>query len=359
MQKILFIHSYKYFIRILFVFSLISFSSLSKGQILDQSQLVYTGGMSARTLNGYSEWQSFKAGLNGTLTEIKIGFFNYINGAIALKVFAGTGTGGNLLYSKNVNMQCAAGNCLLGFPVSVPSIAGNVYTFQVIPGAGMPDPYGVQVQMSGTYAGGHMGLVDPSGTYHLNFDMVFQTYVKTTFPVKLFAFSGENIANYNQLQWSTESELNNQMFVVEKSDNSKEFNPIGTIHSAGNSTVMHHYQFIDYALKSEDNYYRLKQIDNNGSFTYSPIIFIKNKLPHNPFVSITSTSLYTYQLSLLVPQYGYICLYDLNGILIKKISVQTTDSNIKIDIENDKSGMYFLQIKSNKVDKTFKIFKLK
>lgn len=60
-------------ISFLMMFGFASISLQSKAQTLDQSQLIYTGGMSARTLNGYSEWQSFKAGISGTLTEIKMG----------------------------------------------------------------------------------------------------------------------------------------------------------------------------------------------------------------------------------------------------------------------------------------------
>ncbi|HMT30046.1 MAG TPA: hypothetical protein PKD91_12280, partial [Bacteroidia bacterium] len=54
-----------------------------------------------------------------------------------------------------------------------------MYTFQFIPiqGGGLPDPYGVQVENPGTYPGGEMHIVDPSGTYPTGFDMVFKTFV--------------------------------------------------------------------------------------------------------------------------------------------------------------------------------------
>ncbi len=144
---------------------------------LDQSQLVYNGGTSARNLPGYSHWQSFTAGITGTLSQLDLGFFTLINATGTLNIFSGTGTGGPLLQTQTINVICGGGNCMLSFAVSAPVTAGQVYTFQFIPGPAMPDPYGVQVQVPGTYPGGEMALVDPSGTYMTGFDMVFQTYV--------------------------------------------------------------------------------------------------------------------------------------------------------------------------------------
>ena len=159
--------------------------------ILDQSQLIYNAGTSARTLSGYSVWQSFTAGITGTLNEIDMGFFNAINGVGTLKLFAGSGNAGTLLQSQTVNVICASGNCMIPFTVSAQVTAGQVYTFQFTPGAGIPDPYGVQAEVPGTYSGGQMGLVDPSGTSYPGFDLIFKTYVT----------SGPSLA----YQWSTGS----------------------------------------------------------------------------------------------------------------------------------------------------------
>jgi hypothetical protein len=154
---------------------LISFAAHS--QLLDQSQLNYNSGTSARTLPGYSIFQSFTAGITGTLVEVDMGVFNYINGAGTLIIYAGGDTTGTVLQSTPVTVYCASGSCFANFAVSVPITAGLVYTFRFIPGTGIPDPYGVQMEVPGTYAGGQFGLIDPSGVYYPGFDMVFRTYV--------------------------------------------------------------------------------------------------------------------------------------------------------------------------------------
>ena len=146
-------------------------------QTLDQSYLTTNSGMSARYLPGYSHWQSFTAGITGTLTQIDLGFFTAISGVGTLEIYAGSGVGGALLQTETVSVTCGGGNCLISCPTSLTVTSGQVYTFHFIPGAGMPDPYGVQVQIPGTYAGGEFALVDPSGTYLDGWDMVFQTWV--------------------------------------------------------------------------------------------------------------------------------------------------------------------------------------
>lgn len=146
---------------------------------LDQSQNFYNGGTSARNLPGYSYWQSFQAGMTGTLVEIEAGFFTYINGTGYWTVWEGSGTGGVMLDSQALTIYCSGGNCLIAFEENIPVTAGNTYTFQIRGGPGMPDPYGLQIGAGNPYVNGEMGFVDPSGTYLTEFDWVFKTYVES------------------------------------------------------------------------------------------------------------------------------------------------------------------------------------
>lgn len=146
---------------------------------LDQSQTLYNGGTSARNLPGYSYWQSFTAGLTGTLVQIDAGFFTFIDGTGFWTVWEGSGTGGTMLDSQVVNIYCNGGNCLLSFEENIEVVEGNTYTFQIRGGTGMPDPYGLQIGAGNPYTQGTMGFVDPSGTYLTDFDWVFNTWVES------------------------------------------------------------------------------------------------------------------------------------------------------------------------------------
>lgn len=148
--------------------------------ILDQQQLVYNGGTSARTLPEYTVWQSFTAGISGILREIDMGFFNDMSGAALLQIFAGDGTMGTLLQSLNVPVtgitQTPVTWNVWGVDVSV--VARSHYTFNIIPDAAtLPDPYGVAIGDPNPYVGGVMGGNDPTGSHRTDFDVVFRTFV--------------------------------------------------------------------------------------------------------------------------------------------------------------------------------------
>jgi hypothetical protein len=133
----------------------------------------------ARERCGYTVWQSFTAGISGTLTQIDMGFFNDISGSGQLQILAGDGTSGQVLQTLTVPVHSvSAGVNWNSWLVNVPVQAGAVYTFNFTPDAAtLPDPYGVAIGANNPYPGGVMGLNDPSGSYRTDFDLVFRTYV--------------------------------------------------------------------------------------------------------------------------------------------------------------------------------------
>jgi len=147
--------------------------------LIDQQNLGYNGGMSARNLEGYSEWQDFQVTESGMLCRIEVGLFNFMNGTGIFRVYEGIGTTGTIL-SEDTVLISGDGNFFFPFDVYVPVTAGSNYTFHLIPilGGGLPDPYGVQVENPGSYSSGEMYIVDPSGSYPTGFDMIFKTYLE-------------------------------------------------------------------------------------------------------------------------------------------------------------------------------------
>jgi hypothetical protein len=147
----------------------------------DRQQTGYDGGLSARTLPGYTVWQSFSAGASGRLTRIEMGFFNRISGQAELRIYEGDGASGSRLQSANVVIT-ATGNgnlCWNSWNVNVPVVAGRMYTFEIIPCAvTMPDPYGVAIGANNPFPNGSLGVNDPSGSYRTDFDALFRTWVE-------------------------------------------------------------------------------------------------------------------------------------------------------------------------------------
>lgn len=81
---------------------------------------------------------------------------------------------------------------------------------------------------------------------------------------------------YSRVEWSTVSEINNEKFVIEHSNNGKEFFGVGEQKGEGNTTELRAYNFIHDAPSPGMNYYRIKQMDFDGNYSYSNIAFVSN-----------------------------------------------------------------------------------
>ena len=90
-------------------------------------------------------------------------------------------------------------------------------------------------------------------------------------PVTLIGFTATRHNNEAVLQWQTAQEENSNFFAIERSDDGKKFTTIGTVAAAGNSATLRNYTFTDLAPDKNTDYYRLRQTDLDGNFTYSPI----------------------------------------------------------------------------------------
>ncbi|WP_052595956.1 T9SS type A sorting domain-containing protein [Aureispira sp. CCB-QB1] len=92
-----------------------------------------------------------------------------------------------------------------------------------------------------------------------------------TLPIELSSFEASSDCQQTLLQWSTTSELNNNYFKIEHSLDGSSWATIGKILGQGNSTQTQYYQYMHSQVFSQ-SYYRLTQIDFDGSFSHSPIV---------------------------------------------------------------------------------------
>ncbi len=91
-------------------------------------------------------------------------------------------------------------------------------------------------------------------------------------PVELVFFLVETEGYHNVLIWQTATEINNDYFSVERSENGIDFSEIGIVDGYGNSSEKIKYRFVDQQI-GRDVYYRLMQTDFDGTFSYSPIVY--------------------------------------------------------------------------------------
>jgi hypothetical protein len=96
-------------------------------------------------------------------------------------------------------------------------------------------------------------------------------------PIELIDFSALLNGSKVDITWATMSEINNSHFEIERSKNGIDFEKIFSVKGANNSSSIINYMEVDYNPYLGISYYRLKQVDFSGSFTYSKIITVKNQ----------------------------------------------------------------------------------
>jgi len=102
----------------------------------------------------------------------------------------------------------------------------------------------------------------------------FNCDITQPLPVSLVDVYAERIDGAVQVTWITATETNNDYFTIERSADGIEFTSIGTLDGAGNSNQLQHYQFSDDAPLDGLAYYRIKQTDFDGAFSYSRIVSV-------------------------------------------------------------------------------------
>lgn len=106
-------------------------------------------------------------------------------------------------------------------------------------------------------------------------NLVIQKYANALLPLKLVSFTAEAENKYAVINWNTTEEISVTSFVVERSSNGTSFSAVKTINALNGYNSINHYQFTDSMPFSPNSYYRLKMINDNGSFTYSAITTVR------------------------------------------------------------------------------------
>ncbi len=153
----------------------------------------------------------------------------------------------------------------------------------------------------------------------------------------------------NLLQWTTATETDNDYFSLERSENGSNFTRIALIEGAGTTIITKKYEYLDKEPFAGTSYYRLVQVDFNGTSTKSETISLKRKeatfgfsaiypIPADKFVEISFTSETDTPISLEV--------YDLAGKLALSLDMfaQKGTNVYSLNIAELSSGMYFLSL---------------
>ena len=204
------------------------------------------------------------------------------------------------------------------------------------------------------------GTIDPVNLDNITSDSVLTSYSPFTFasksevnalPIELLEFNAEvNSDKKVDLKWKTATEINNEFFTIERSIDAVNFEYVSNISAVGNSNNINSYSSIDENPYTGVSYYRLKQTDTDGSFTYSEIrtvniegIDIINIFP------IPATEDITFEVNIYEEAVITLSLInDIGQLVYKKEFLLNEGKNvITIPIQQFSEGMYFVEMKIN------------
>jgi hypothetical protein len=210
----------------------------------------------------------------------------------------------------------------------------------------------------------------PMGNYSM--DMVITSNSPTTptitvpiqmqiaIPVELNSFVGRSERDGVRLEWQTVTETNNDGFEIQRRVDGREWEAIGFVKGKGTITEIQSYEYRDKNLRSGKYSYRLKQIDYDGSFSYSKEIEVEVELPReysisqnypNPFNPVT-------MIEYSIPERGSVRIeiYSSLGELVKVLVDEVKEAgyySVSLDASQLPSGTYIYQMIAKGSEKSF------
>lgn len=171
------------------------------------------------------------------------------------------------------------------------------------------------------------------------------------FPVGLLDFQANLQADATVLcQWSTANEVNSDRFIIERSANGEQYEELGVVPGAGNTSQTQSYNLPDFEPYRGLSYYRLKQIDVDGTFTYYPAVNVfvpeeVHRLTVKAFPN-PATEYFTIEMNSAVAIPAKIHIHTLQGALLHSFPMQLErgDNQYKVDARDLSAGIYLISV---------------
>ncbi len=195
---------------------------------------------------------------------------------------------------------------------------------------------------------------------------LFENAPNIPLPVELSSFTAWLSEDKVKLNWITETEVDNYGFDVERKVNNDEWNRLGFVAGNGNTNTKKYYSFIDNSFSGGNVfYYRLKQIDTDGSFEYSKIVGVETNPTSfslsqnypNPFNPLT-----TIRYSIPKGDAVVIEVFDMLGNEVSTLVNEEKEKgvySVSFDASNFASGIYFYRLQTGNFVETKKMLLLK
>ena len=168
-------------------------------------------------------------------------------------------------------------------------------------------------------------------------------------PAGILYFKGKNQGSENILQWATVSEFNSDHFEIQRSADGRNFSAIGQVAASGMSKNTKEYKFTDDHAPEKLSYYRLMQVDQDGSIHYSTVVSVNNNKGKWVIETYPNPVVDEMQLQVTGLEMGAMNIRIINqhGQLIRNISIEkhTEELSTRINLKTLPGGIYFLELR--------------
>lgn len=185
-----------------------------------------------------------------------------------------------------------------------------------------------------------------SGGSNSNYIGIDEFSYETVLPVSLLNFTGSIKDKKAVLNWTTADEINNKGFEVQLSHDNRSFSSVGFVPAQQSKSGVNNYSFTDNSLLSGSNYYRLKQVDNDGNYKYSIVVKLDLKkfdwtILGNP-LSNTSVQIQTEKTCAVALQ-----VVSMSGQIIQIINkgnLPAGTTTVPLNLQNVPHGVYIIKL---------------
>ena len=182
-------------------------------------------------------------------------------------------------------------------------------------------------------------------------DVSFSSII--TLPIELLNFDVEENNNQVYFNWTTGSEINNNYFTLERSNNDVRWETVTYIAGQGSTADVTDYTF-ETEYNADQKYYRLKQTDYDGTYTYSKTVIAQQKSPESTYKSYPSAmnGILNIEGDFNIDDFG---LFNSKGEVVTNLNNVSSQSGLTIiDVSGLQKGMYIIRI-NNFTQKVFKM----
>lgn len=166
--------------------------------------------------------------------------------------------------------------------------------------------------------------------------------ITAVLPIELLKFTAGKVDREVILKWSTASELNNDYMEIERAIDGVQFEALGRVIGAGTSSVVNHYELTDENPFEGVNYYRLKQVDFDGTITYSNTLSVEFGDASKNFLIYPNPGKQGDQLTIVgeITPDTKIELVDQTGRVVLEQQIYRPEDRVHLNLSSVQAGLY-------------------